>query len=356
MWWRSVALFLSVSSGIFSTSPALAQSLAFSRNPRTFETVQSSLFIKGMAHSCLAIKNIPDGMPCNPANVPLQKKPKLGIELLLSNGYSSLNNVRKLIKGEVSDELVDTLFSEGKIIQIEANAELDFQSNLLNARYTPLTVKGLSVVRNEANPDVELSVMEEKGFMFQTGIETFDNLFLGVQARFVERKFIRQQFKLISLGTTAGRDALKAKEQTATYIEPGATWILAKKWQPRVSLLVANLGSVSQEYDELKVPVDVQFGFGISPPVKWGELEISLEYKSLSYEEETDFEKLRFGGSYNFGAMNLVAGLDANGISGGIFYALDQIDAGVLFSTTKLTNEDEDFFTQTVYVQLGWRI
>lgn len=309
-----------------------------------------------MAHSCLAIKNIPDGMPCNPANVPLQKKPKLGLELLLSNGYSSLNNVRKLIKGEISDDLVNTLFSEGKIIQIEANAELDFQSNLINARYTPLTVKGLSVVRNEANPDVELSFMEEKGFMFQSGIETFNNLFLGAQVRFVERKFIRQQFKLISLGTTAGRDALKAKEQSATYFEPGMTWIMAKSWQPRFSMLVANLGSVSQEYSELQVPVDFQFAFGISPPVKWGDVELSIEYKSLTYQEKTDLEKIRFGGSYNFGAMNLVGGIDVNGLSGGIFYALDQIDAGVLFSTTKITNEDEDFFTQTVYVQLGWRI
>ena len=54
--------------------------------------------------------------------------------------------------------------------------------------------------------------------------------------------------------------------------------------------------------------------------------------------------------------MNLSAGIDTYGISAGIFYSLEQINAGVMFSSTKITNEDEEFFTQTVYVQLGWQI
>lgn len=337
-------------------SKAQTSSLAFSRNPRTFETVQSSLFVKGLGHACLAIKNIPDSLPCNPANVPFQKVPKLSLEVLLSNGYSALEKVQKIIDEELSDELIDSFFSENNVLQIEANAELDFQTNVFNAKYTPISVRGLSVVRNEANPDVELSLVEESGFVFQTGFQLLDDFYFGTQFRFLERKFIRQRFKLLTLGTAEGKDLLKPKEQTATFIEPGVTWILGKKWQPRVSAFVANLGSVSEQFDELPTPIDFQFALAISPPLQWGQMDLTVEYKSLTFEEASDLEKIRVGAAYNFGALNLMGGVDANGLSGGVFFAMEQVDAGVLFTTTKLTNKDNDYFTQTVYVQLGWRI
>ncbi len=119
--------------------------------------------------------------------------------------------------------------------------------------------------------------------------------------------------------------------------------------------MVANLGTVSEEYSEFDIPIDYQVAIGISPPLKWASIELTLEYKSLTYEE-SDLNKLRLGGAFNFGAMHLTAGADSNGLSGGIYYALDQINAGVVFSTTKGLNNDEEFFTQTVYMQLGWRI
>lgn len=349
-----VALFLLLIFFAFPKAEA-AESLAFSRNARTFETQQSSLVTKGLAHSCLTVTVMPDSLPCNPAHTAFNKKSSFGAEILLSNGYSNLENVRKLLAGKVTQDLADTLFSEGKIIQIEANADILFQSKYLSGRYTPISLKGFSVVRNEANPDVELSAIEEKGFAFQSAFEVFNDFYAGLQARFVDRKFVRKRFKLVQLGTQQGIDLLKPKEQAAAYFEPGFTYLLAKPWKPRVSLFVANLGTVSQEYDDLKIPVEAQFGFGFSPPVTWGDLELSLEYRSMNYEE-SDLERLRMGALYYFGSMYLSAGIDSNGVSGGVFYGLDKINAGIVYSTTRFVNKEESFFTQTVYVQLGWQI
>ncbi|MBL7542949.1 MAG: hypothetical protein JNL11_03990 [Bdellovibrionaceae bacterium] len=329
--------------------------LSFSSNARTFETQHSSIVVKGLAHSCLTIMTIPDGLPCNPAYTPLNKKPSLGIEILLSNGYSSLENLRSLLSNKINQELADTLFSKGKILQIESNIDINFRSKYLNGQYSPMTVKGFSVVRNEANPDVDLYAVEEKGFSFQSGYEITDNFYTGAQVRLVNRKFIRRQFKLVSLGTQAGADYLKPKEQTATYFEPAASWIIAEAWKPRISLLVANLGTISENHDELKTPVEPQVGFGFSPPVMWGDLDISLEYRSMTYEE-SNFDKLHIGSLYRFGSMYLTGGIDANGISSGVYYSLDKINAGIMYSTTRFVNDNEDFFTQTVYMQLGWQI
>lgn len=330
--------------------------LAFSRNARTFETQHSSLVVKGLAHACLSVTFNPDGLPCNPALTPLNKKPSLGAEILLSNGVSTLKNVRSLVNGNINEELIETLFSSGQIMQIESNIDINFVSKYINSQYTPLSVKGFSVVRNEANPDIDLYAIEEESFTFQSGYEFFEDFFAGLQVRTVNRKFIRQRFKLIALGTQDGKDLLKPKEQGAIYVEPGVTWFLGSEWKPRVSLFVTNMGHVSEKYEELKTPVEGQFGFGIAPPVSWGEWEMSLEYRSMNYEETDVVQRLHLGSIYKFGAMFLTGGIDKNGISGGVFYYLDKINAGVIYSTTKYISESDDYFAQTVYLQLGWQI
>lgn len=341
----------------FLTTVAFAQSdsLAFSRNARTFETLQTTLVTKSLANACIGLTVVPDGLPCNPAMVPFTKKPSLGLEAQLSNGYNSLHKIQGLLDGKASPELFDELFDDGNVTQIETSVDLNFLSKYINASYTPVSIKGLSVIRNEANPDVDLIVVEEKGFKFQSGYEIFENFYAGLQLRILNRKFIKQRFKLVALGTQAGKDLLKPKEQTLTYLEPGLTYFFDHEWKPRISVVVANLGYVSEKYDELDVPVDPQLGFGISPPLLWGDIDLLLEYRSLTYEEK-GAERLRLGALYHFGSMYLSAGADANGLSTGVYYSLDKINAGIVYSTTQLLNKKEDFFTQTVYVQLGWQI
>jgi hypothetical protein len=335
----------------------LAQSsdLAFSRNARTFETQDSTLVMKGLALSCLTVTVMPDGLPCNPALAGLDRKGNLNAEVQLSNGYSAIQKIQNLLAGQITQDTVDSLFADGKIIQIEATGSVGFQSKHLNGSYTPLSVKGFSVVRNEANPDIELYAVQEQGFKFQTGSEILEGFYAGLQTRFVNRKFIRQRFKLVELGTPAGKDILKPKSQNATYIEPGFTYLSSSLWKPRASIFVANPGFFSETYSQLPTPIEVQFGFGISPPLWWGDLELSLEYRSMNYEEEW-FQKIRAGALYHFGSAYLSAGVDANGLSGGVFYGLESVNAGIVYTTTKFINEDRNFFTQTVYVQLGWQI
>jgi hypothetical protein len=210
------------------------------------------------------------------------------------------------------------------------------------------------VTRNQANPEVELSIIEEQGFTFQSGLKAVDNLYIGLQARLFERKFIRKRFKLLELATPESQDLLIPKKQTATYLEPGMSYFFKHKWKPRISLFVANLGSVSKTYEDLPAPMEAQFGFGITPPLYWGTLDLSLDYRSMSYDED-NFEKLRLSSLYHFGSMYLSGGIDSNGASGGIFYGLANFNSGITFSTTRFTSNDE-FFTQAVYVQLGWQI
>lgn len=340
---------------IVFTQAANSQSLAFSRNARTFELQHTTLMMKGLANSCLTIIDMPDGLPCAASMTPLNTKSSLGAEFQLSNGYSSLQYVQKLLSNNRDQELFDSLFTQGKVVQVEVNADLNFRSKYLSGQYSPVSVKGFSAVRNEADPDVDFFAIEESGFTFQSGYEVFNNLFAGVQVRALQRKFVKQRFKLVSLGTQAGQDLLKPKEQTVTYIDPSLSYFFNMAWKPRLTFMVVNSGSVSEKFDELKEPVDTQLGIGISPPIYWGDMDLTLEYRSMTYEED-DVKKLRVGALYHFGSMYLTGGVDSNGVSGGVFYSLDKINSGIVYSTTQGVQQEESFYTQTVYVQLGWQL
>lgn len=331
------------------------EELYFSRNARTFETVHSSLVMKGMAHSCLATTDIPDGILCNPAFVPLLKKPGVGLELMMSNGYESLEKVRSLLNKEITQEVVDRVFTEGSTIQIEGNADIYLKTKYVNALFSPGTIKAFSVVRNEADPDVEIFAVQEAGTTLQTGYEVYRNLFLGLQARFVDRKFIRRRFKLTELATPQGKTLLKPLKQRAYYFEPSASYVLDHPWKPRVSVMIVNLGSVSEEYEELLLPIETQGAIGISPPLVWGNLDITVDYRSLSYEE-TVAERFHLGMKYNYGVMHVFGGFDAHGASAGVQYGLEDVQAGIMYSTTRFSTMDDEFYTQTVYVQIGWKI
>ena len=45
--------------------------------------------------------------------------------------------MQKLLAGTIDQDLVNALFGPERVLQFEANAELDLVSQYLNARYTP---------------------------------------------------------------------------------------------------------------------------------------------------------------------------------------------------------------------------
>jgi len=341
---------------VFCCSTAgAAPELYLSQNARTFEMQQSSLIIKGMAHACLTSFHFRDSLPCNPSLLPFNGKPRLGAQAALSNGYSTLERMRNLINGQLSDEMITELFSKARVLQIEANAEIDFISNYFAAKYTPINLKYFSVIRNEANPDVELSAVEEKNVELQFGYPISENFYVGLEAKSISRRFVINRFQLVDLATEDGKAKLKPKTQQGILFSPAATVFFPGEWRPRVALKVANIGSFTGYTEALAEPIDVQTGGGVTIPLGWTELDVSVDYRSLTYEERWE-ERFHLGSMLRFGAMALVSGVDYYGLSGGVFYGLEQVNAGILFSTTQAPWNSNDYYANTVYLQIGWQI
>ncbi len=331
--------------------------LSFSRNARTFETQQASLVSKSMAFACLSMMIMPDGLPCNPAFTPVRKTATLGIEGLISNGYSTLSTMQKIFSGTIDQDLINTLTDkEKRVLQIEGNAEIDLMSQYLNARYTPISLKFFSVLRNEAYPQINLYAVQEESFTAQTGFEFTKGFYAGLQLRSLNRKFITKDFAAAQLGTDNAKQLLTPETEQATYFEPGLAYVYDSPWKPRFSAMLVNFGVQSDGFKDLIEPAEGQFSLGISAPLKWGNLEFEVDYRSMTYSEPSIVERLHWGALYHLGTMYLTGGVDYNGASGGIYYGLEQINAGIMYSTTQVPWRNEDYYTQTVYVQFGWQI
>lgn len=143
---------------------------------------------------------------------------------------------------------------------------------------------------------------------------------------------------------------------SAVFLQPAIQYEIPVVFQPRVALKLVNFGSIDDRNSEFRHPTELQAGFGITPTLPIGRLDILIDYKSLNYEESSFEEKLHIGALFRYGAMNLATGLDQNGASFGVFYGLEQINSGILFSTTQLPWKKEDYYAQTVYVQVGWQL
>ena len=325
---------------------------AFAGAARTFETIHSTLMMKSMAHACLGLTVQPDGVPCNPAMTPLAEKKSFRGQLLASDGYRTVRDLKTVVDGEVNQQMVDTFFSKENVLSVEASSDLIYRSKEMNIQLTPVTIRGFSEVHNESNPDIFLYAVEEKGLMFQAGTQWDEEFLFGFQVRVLNRKVIRRNFNIFELGTEAGREILSPADQSVLFLEPGAAFLLGGEWNPRISAMITNLGVVSQRYPNVPVSVEPQVGFAITPPTEEGVLDFTLDYKSLDFQEKGS-DRLHLGVLFRHNEFYYSAGIDSHGSSAGVSYENRFFNAGLLVATTRSLKEKETLDNHNIYLQVG---
>ncbi len=345
-------IFACALAGLIFSSGALAVSLATVRNPRTFSMNYQSMAIKSVAFSCLAWDNIPDDLPCQPAFLPLQKKPRFVANGLISNGYQSFAKARRLLANDIDAEFMNGLFTQDKILEVEANASMHFLSQYVSAKYLLYGLQYYSTQRNQANPQLEMYAAESKQWVVQTGYPISQMFLVGLQLRSQSDKIVNKAFRLTELGTDSGKELLKPKEYSRLLAEPGVA-LNGSNW--KLSVLGANLLVDGDNTEEIEEKPEAQVGASYEFPAFSGKMDLSVDYKSLSYTEDPD-QKLHWGARYQYGVLSLLGGVDSWGLSGGLFFSIEKIYSGILYSTSQVPWRKSEEYAQTTYIELGWQL
>ncbi|MEZ0390790.1 MAG: hypothetical protein ACAH59_01145 [Pseudobdellovibrionaceae bacterium] len=306
-----------------------------------------------MAFACLGLTEIPDDLLCQPAFLRKEKKTRFAANGLISNGYQSLAKARRILANDLDAEFMDKLFNEDRIIEVETNPSMFFTSSYLAGKYLLYGLQYYSTQRNQANPELEIFASESRQWIVQGSVDYQRWLFFGLQFRNQQDKIVRKRFRLVDLGTDSGKDLLKPQEYSRLFLEPGVGVVLGDfKFSVLGSGLIVSGDTEGDFPDRPEAQAGAAYEFSL--PV--GSLELALDYKSLSYEEESTSDKFHTGARFKYGALNLLTGVDSFGFSGGMLFTVEKIYSGILYSTSRVPWRDSEEYAQTAYIELGWQL
>lgn len=325
--------------------------------PNSFNQVDTSLGIKGVGYACLSMTMLQDNLPCQPAFLTYTKEPSFTAQITAGNGYTALKTGDQLLNQHVSKEFLKSLFNENQVIEMEAVGDLFFKTKYFGAKFIPYKLNYFSVIRNSAYPTIALHAMQEKTFVFQGAHTIWNDVHLGAQARLVDRKFIHKEFTLFQVLAEDGAATLTPQEQKAVFIEPGVAYVMPIAWKPRASLLWTNLGYVDKTYEVLDTSPQPQFGVGVSPPLKYGTLEVGIDYKKVGPASDTVDQQLFYGAAYTLGATQFTGGFNSQNINGGVSFNLSSVNVGIIYTSTKtFSYGDDQNYAQSVYTQFSFQM
>ncbi len=318
---------------------------------------------------CSSIRAIKNEPACNPALLgedPLEEQPfsntlipgnAFGVNLFFGHDVDVLYKNRDLISGEDKAALAQSLMSETEAIRFEASTLLWWRGERASLSYQPMRVTYFSDVRNPTFPDLAVHALQEQSVQGQVGGFVNENLRLGVQLRYVDRKFVHEQFNFFDALPQLDQ-YLQVKKQSAFFVEPGLAYEFnhteeLKDWRPLLTLNLSQTGWLSQSYDEAPVTPILDSGFSVSAPVAVGELELGFNYRfttTVSLER-----KFRFGGLYRLGFFQVQAGWDTDEWSLGAQASFQGLGIGMLYRQVELKDfADESELEESTLMEIRY--
>jgi hypothetical protein len=145
---------------------------------------------------------------------------------------------------------------------------------------------------------------------------------------------------------------MKPEEQNGFALDPSVTFWSDHAWQWRWTLAMENLGSVTRSIETL--PYEPRFGTGVGMaiPLGLGLLEMGVDAWAPR-TRSVELNDLSLGGNYSLGALQFLAGVNAERVTGGVRFALRNIDLGVSYTTTQWPSGDSENYQQSLMTQVG---
>lgn len=276
-----------------------------------------------------------------------------GTNLFFGDDYETLYKNRDLISDNDKLKLAQSLLSETEPIRFEASVLLWWRSEKIAISYQPMRWTYFSDVRNQSYPDIAIHGMQEQSIQGQIGGFLDQNWRAGVQLRFLDRKFVHEEFNLFEALPTI-QDHFQVRTQRAFFIEPGIAYELNESeelgnWRPLLALNLSQAGWVDRNYDDVQMSPILDAGVSVSPPVVYGEWEVGLNYRWTSYVSEQ--RKFRIGTLYRLALAEFYGGYDPDDWSLGFSSTFRAFSAGLMYKRTKLGDTLGQSFEDSSFVE-----
>ena len=305
--------------------------------PSRFHTLELTVASRALGEICFSRDTMPDGTVCNAAFLPEQRDSVLLGRAFIGNGYTALSTADQFIYQPISKEFLQTLFQNQNVTSVEAHIGLTFSSKHFSAGFSPYRVQYVSEIHNPNLPVIAIHASVERSFTLAGGIplemldRSLGGFSFGTRARLLQRKYVHGSFSMFQAISDDPRALLPTKSQTAVLLDPTLGWTSPKTlWKPRASLGLSNLGKTWPDDALFPISTDLTAGLGVEPPVKFGRFRVGLDLVNLLYAPDL-LSRTRLGTSYQFGVVEIMAGMNAHSLSGGLEMGLQIIQVGIVY-------------------------
>jgi hypothetical protein len=350
---REVLLLSIVMTLVSGLMASLAQAASA---PRSLTLSQSDSSVKALGGVCYTTDVGAQALPCNPAFIARDSKPDFRAQFFTGNNISYLQDVSDLLSGDGDAATVNSLFSQTRASEMEANIEGGYRRPTFGIALSPYRVLYYSLIRNRSLPVITLLASQEQTLRSQFGGYAGNDWSWGVQLRGVHRKVIAKTFTLTDALSESGRVGLfDAENQNAIYVEPGflKEWT-EEPWRPQFTLAIAQLGYVDRKIEDFPTSPELHIGTAVHPPVGLGIWEIGLD-AALDSKTESLQDPFRLGSSYEIGVTRLSGSFSRSDHALGFQLKYRDLSGGLTYTSRWIENWlGEDEWVRTVYLQFGF--
>ena len=173
---------------------------------------------------------------------------------------------------------------------------------------------------------------------------------MGLQVAALTRRFVATQSSVFDI-LADPVDSLGTQTQNALFFEPGFAYVASNPWRFRLTGMVKELGFVNQNYDEVPMGTNFDFGTGFNVPFDpdWGRFDFLLDF-AVGADNGMRTTPWRLGSTYKIGLVSSFVGYDPGDFSIGANVGFEDFKVGLMFQQIQLDEAKNSISSQVSYV------
>ncbi len=326
--------------------------------PSALRSGRSGLVSQTLGATCYTLDISADTLPCNPAYMAKERTRIFRANAFIGNNVSYLLEASDIASGKADSKTIDTLFSDRKSSEFEADIEAGFLSDTFGIAITPYRVSFYSLFQNPALPEITLFASLESSARMQIASYIQDDIYLGLQVRYLQRKFIASRFFLTDVLAENHNQYLNPQDQTFLFLEPGFLYSNERnEWKPEVSANIINLGFKFGDKNPAADPlVEYHLGGSFSYHFGYGRWGWVLD-AGWNREIESPSEVLTLGSYFEIGILEIFASVAEKFNGAGFSVHFDSFNIGMSYSVkAEKFDSNNEAYSRRIYFLLGAEI
>lgn len=286
---------------------------------------------RSLGSACYSVDSVRQGLPCNPAVVAKDKKPRFESDLFLGSNLDYINQAQEILNNRSDEVTVSSFFSRRESVEGELSIEASIQAPTWGIALEPYRLIAVTRFENPSLPMIDLVIAEEQNIKVQLASYLGENFYAGLQARYGHVRYIGQYFAL-SEAFASGKEKLFAVDhQDLLYLEPGFLYAWEDiSWQPQISGMLAQWGITNEKTDEYPIQPEGLLGASIKPITPVGLLELGVQLR-VNNETETFRDSYRFACAYQLWIYQTVFAISEHDYSVGIISRFKAFSSGISY-------------------------